>query len=87
MSEEYNGWPNYQTWNVHLWLTNDERTEAAVRALAQKAPGLYEAAKAVCAFVEMYNPIAEEASLYNDLLGNALSHVDWERVAQAFRGE
>lgn len=21
---EYNGWKNYQTWNVHLWLTNSE---------------------------------------------------------------
>ena len=23
MSEKYNGWTNYQTWNVKRWMDND----------------------------------------------------------------
>jgi len=24
MNQEYNGWANYETWNVALWMDNDE---------------------------------------------------------------
>lgn len=33
----YNGWTNYETWCVHLWLTNEEGTYNHCRELARQA--------------------------------------------------
>ena len=36
----YNGWKNYETWNVSLWIQNDE----GLYSCAQDAPNYYELA-------------------------------------------
>lgn len=33
-SEDYNGWVNYETWAVKLWLDNDEKTYRRVHSHA-----------------------------------------------------
>ena len=33
----YNGWTNYETWCVHLWLTNEEGTYHYCRDAARQA--------------------------------------------------
>ena len=57
--QEYNGWTNYETWNVALWLQNDE--------------GLYHLAQEVgnyVDFVEVLNDcgsdITPDGVKYND---------------------
>lgn len=35
----YNGWPNYPTWNVALWMDNDESDYHYARELARTAIG------------------------------------------------
>jgi len=36
MSEEYNGWTNWETWRVNLWITNDQLNQ--IRAVEEKGP-------------------------------------------------
>ena len=34
---EYNGWTNYETWNVYLWLSNEEGSYTWARELVREA--------------------------------------------------
>jgi hypothetical protein len=100
MSEvnSYNGWSNYETWCVHLWLTNDESTYNMCREWAQEAkeeakdhPYKREAkgilADMLNGYVEDNSPLANIATMYTDLLNAAISEVDWIKIAKAFLEE
>ena len=39
---EYNGWYNYETWNLKLWLDNDEDTHFIVQEKAKSLIKKYE---------------------------------------------
>lgn len=89
---EYNGWANYPTWNIHLWISNEEgsysywRERAAHwRAEAEKAeypaPRAWLADELKSEFSDAM-PI-EGASPYVDILGWALDVVDWREIATA----
>ena len=38
-------------------------------------------------FVEEANPLADQATMFTDLLNAALSEVDWHEIAEAFLSE
>jgi hypothetical protein len=68
-TERYNGWTNRPTWAEGLWLGNDEETYNVVQHLIRRSKDNYEAAEVVKGYVEDNSPLADEASLYSDLLG------------------
>lgn len=82
-TDSYQGWKNYPTWNVHLWLANEEGMYNDASWMVAHAGDIRRAAAALRASVEEGNPLTEETSLYADILGWALERVDWDEVAAA----
>lgn len=99
---EYNGWKNYETWCVNLWLTNEQGSseywnseanelfEQANRANHQhwtpSEHARFMLADQLKEWHEENNPLTADgvtASVYVDLIGAALSEVDWAEIANA----
>lgn len=97
----YNGWSNYETWVVNLWLGNDESSYNTCRTLAQrcyeeavadqvlsrKERACYQLANELKEMVEDGNPLASEASVYSDLLNASISEVNWKEIANSLLQE
>lgn len=92
---EYNGWRNYPTWCVNLWLTNDEGTESDLtsqadmlandnvgdkgRAVEQMAEWLE---SYVLSFLRDEMMPTDRTGLAGDLLTHSLCAVDWREIAE-----
>ena len=97
--ETYNGWNNYPTWCVNLWLSNDEglylgALERTRAVLSEEHPTSeywsveeshrYNVADALKSWVELDLAPDLGASFPADLLGWALRNVDWDEIADAW---
>jgi hypothetical protein len=86
----YNGWRNYPTWAVHLWLTNEpgsyEESTALVRFHRDRGGLKIDGDDALREYVRDLVE-RDEASLAADLLGYALDQVDWRQVADALASD
>lgn len=83
--EGYNGWANWETWDLFIWLTNDQATDQAARRIARRWSKPIKAAEALAAWVADSNPLKNENSWYSDVVAMSISRVDFLELAEAFR--
>ena len=81
-NETYNGWTNYETWLVALWIDNEEHSHHFWRDVARERDTVYEFASEMR---ETFETMAENkvgaSDFWADMMGAALSEVDWHSVA------
>ena len=94
MDTKYNGWANYETRAVKLWMDNDEGTYGYWREAAEEAwdanegDGTFTHAEAAAIdLAERLKAETEEgapdlgASVWADFLSAAISEVNWHEIA------
>jgi len=100
---ECNGWSNYETWCVNLWIGNEEATYCYAGRLAREGiesaqdeaddspSSLTVKERATRILADSLREWVEAdlmpdlgASLAADLLGAALSEVDWDEIASHY---
>ena len=92
MTEEegYQGWTNYETWTVNLWLENEESEYNYWQEQAAAVKREYKEDEQEFALADMLKDSTEEgaedalneASVYSDLLGAAISEVNFGEIAK-----
>lgn len=84
----YNGWTNYETWNVALWLDNEQGSysywteqaeQTVVNADGDKDQAEIDLAEALER--EHRDAMPDVTGVFADLLGAALSSVNWREIA------
>ena len=94
---EYNGWTNYETWLVNMWIDNDEGSsdmwrERADEAIAatddtdsfedRKANAVAELSDTMKAEFEDGAESLGLTGFWVDLMNGALSEVNWNEIAR-----
>jgi hypothetical protein len=96
MGTKYNGWTNYETWALALWLSNDESMSNFLGRTLYDIEKDYDGAdwlKGYCE--EKFDDIFEHISNYRefwrdimrDLFNASLSEVNWFEIAVNMRGD
>lgn len=83
----YNGWRTFETWDVALWLSNDEGVYNLIQNFIKEHKDVehldYKLLKFIQDLVEDNVP-EMLPSMYQDLLWNALEHVDYFEIVDSY---
>ncbi len=92
MDKRYNGWANYETWLVALWMDNDYGTvdhwnEVAEELWDEDDPHKSQRLLANRMKDEITEHMPDLKGLYADMLNAAFAEVDWDEIASHYLGE
>jgi len=82
--EKYQGFSNYETWAVKMWIDNDPGTTDHINDLIddQEIDDPGELADLIKEYIEENNPLIDDANLYADLLNAAIDNADYDEIAE-----
>ena len=84
----YNGWHNYETWAVNVWLTNEPDAYERLMSIVQNPDTLGKQSTALKEWIRhdqgdmADNAEPGVAGMYVDLLASAFDMVDWKEIIQ-----
>ena len=96
--KKYNGWTNYETWCVNLWITNEQSSDSYWMDRASEIledclggpdvqDGLDQARFDLAdELKEHFNSTMPElgCTVWSDLMTTSLQEVDWDEIAQHY---
>ncbi len=87
--DTYQGWTNYETWCVNLWLTNDEGSAGQLHEIATTDDygHQYQREDALKEWLEEmredWQGHGNDAHMLSDLIQHALGMVNWREIIKA----
>jgi len=84
-TKEYNGWTNYETWLVNLWLGESEWSQDCIAEMVKSSASISEVSDKIKDYVYDTEVDTDTCCLASDLLNGALSEVNWYELAEAWR--
>ena len=81
----YNGWSNYDTWLINLWLSNDAGWYSSVMEMAESAE---DAGQLAYMLEDLLSEAASEAvgdnGLFCDIVSASLRVADFREIAESW---